>query len=146
MLRPARHRPRALGLDLLRQRIRRGACVRALGQRRQRHVPIGQLGRGNELTLAAVPLGQHLGRGRTAEDAWVDEAGEFDVGQVAGGAVDAFKVPDCFCAIMKKIKNLSISPGKEGGKSGPGFNRSSPTLKDTARLRNHHHSPWERRR
>jgi hypothetical protein len=28
----------------------------------------------------------------------VDEAGEFDAGNVAGGAVDTFEVPDCFCS------------------------------------------------
>jgi hypothetical protein len=29
----------------------------------------------------------------------VDEAGEFDAGDVAGGAVDSFEVPDCFGSV-----------------------------------------------
>jgi hypothetical protein len=31
----------------------------------------------------------------------VDEAGEFDAWDVAGGAVDAFEVPDCFGAVVE---------------------------------------------
>ena len=56
-------------------------------------------GGGDEFAFAFVPLGENLrGRG-AAEDARVDEAGEFDAGNVPGGAVDAFEVPDCFGAV-----------------------------------------------
>ena len=46
-------------------------------------------GGGDEFGFTAVPFGEDLGRGSTAEDAGVDEAGEFDAGDVAGCAVDA---------------------------------------------------------
>ena len=39
----------------------------------------------------------------------MDEAGEADVRNVAGGAEDAFKIPDCFCAA-----DLSEGNSEEG--------------------------------
>ena len=52
----------------------------------------------DEGLFAGVPGLEDGGRGRAAEDARVDEAGEFDAGDVPGGAVDAFEVPDGFCS------------------------------------------------
>ena len=55
---------------------------------------------GDEFAFAFVPLGEDFGRRGAAEDARVDEAGELDAGNVAGGAVDAFEVPYCFSAVQ----------------------------------------------
>lgn len=56
-------------------------------------------GGGDEFAFAFVPVGEDFGRRGATENARVDEAGEFDAGDVAGGAVDAFEVPDCFGAV-----------------------------------------------
>ena len=93
-------RARALGANFVLERARRGACVHVLGLRRLGDDAL-EVGRADEVGLAAVPLGEDLRRGRAAEDARVDEAGEAQVGDVAGGAEDAFKVPDCFGAGME---------------------------------------------
>ena len=42
---------------------------------------------------ASSCLREHLGGGRAADDAWVDEPGEFDVRDVSARAEDAFEVP-----------------------------------------------------
>jgi hypothetical protein len=68
-----------------------------VGQRRQGDLTVQLVG-ADELALARVPGGEDLGGRRAAEDARMDEAGELDVGDVARGAVDALKVPDCLCA------------------------------------------------
>ncbi len=74
-----------------------GQGQNSLGNARKSDVTVERV-RGDQLGLARVPILEHLcGRG-AAENAWVDEAGKFDVGNVAAGAVDAFKVPDCFGA------------------------------------------------
>jgi hypothetical protein len=52
----------------------------------------------DQAAFALVPSCEDFGGGRAAEDAWVDETGEFDSWDVAGGAVDSFEVPDCFCS------------------------------------------------
>lgn len=54
---------------------------------------------GDEVGFAGVPGGEDGGGGSAAEDAGVDEPGEADVREVAGGAEDAFEVPDCFGAV-----------------------------------------------
>lgn len=51
-------------------------------------------GGGDQFGFAAVPFRQDFGAGGTTDDSRVDEAGEADVGDVAGGAEDAFEVPD----------------------------------------------------
>ena len=51
---------------------------------------------GDELSFALVPLGEDFGAGCAAEDTRVDEAGEADARDVAGGAKDAFEVPNGF--------------------------------------------------
>lgn len=53
-------------------------------------------GGGDQFSFPPVPFCEDLGGGGTAEDTGVDQPGEFDAGDVAGGAVDAFEVPDCF--------------------------------------------------
>lgn len=50
-----------------------------------------------QLTLSAVPFCQDFGAGCAAEDSGMDQAGKSDVRDVAGGAEDAFKIPDGFC-------------------------------------------------
>lgn len=54
--------------------------------------------RRNQLALAFVPGLEDFGGRRTAENAGVDEPGELDVWDMSAGAVDAFKIPDCFGA------------------------------------------------
>ena len=75
----------------------RGAGVDVLGLGRLRDDAF-EFGGADEVGFAAVPLGEDLGGGGTAEDAWVDEAGESEVRDVPRGAEDAFEVPDRFGA------------------------------------------------
>jgi len=55
------------------------------------------------LAFAAVPFCEDFGGGCAAEDTRVDETREADVGDVAGGAEDAFKVPDGFCSVVASV-------------------------------------------
>ncbi len=50
----------------------------------------------DELAFTAVPFGQDFGGWGAAEDTGVDEAGEADVGDVAGRCKNTFKIPDGF--------------------------------------------------
>ena len=54
---------------------------------------------GDKFGFAPVPFCEDLRGWRAAEDAWVDETSELDAGDVAGGAKDAFEVPDCLCGL-----------------------------------------------
>lgn len=79
------------------------------GGKRQGDVSVELVG-GDELGFALVPGVEDFLGGSTAEDAGVDEAGELDVGDVAGGAVDAFKVPDGFgCGGVELVKEATLS-------------------------------------
>lgn len=69
-----------------------------LGQGRERNLPAGGVGR-DKLTLAAIPFCQYLCRRCTAQDTWVDEACEANMGDVAGRAKDALEVPDGFRSV-----------------------------------------------
>jgi hypothetical protein len=64
----------------------------------------------------------------------VDEAGEFDAGDVAGGAVDAFEVPDGFCS------RLALGTGKGCQDAGGWIRTVSGRSRQGSRLR----SPWRR--
>lgn len=59
-----------------------GASVHILRLRRLRDYAAAAVHGLDELALAPVPLGQHVGRRRAAEDARVDEASEADAGDV----------------------------------------------------------------
>ncbi len=74
-----------------------GASVDVLGLRRLRDDTF-EFGGIDEVGFAAVPLGEDFGGGSTAEDARVDETRKSEMRDVAGGAEDAFEVPDCFGA------------------------------------------------
>ena len=74
--------------------------------------------RGDEFAFAFVPVGENFGGRGAAEDARVDEAGEFDAGDVAGGAVDAFEVPDCFGAVGGVVSDVEKRGGGYGYASG----------------------------
>lgn len=97
MLWAARYSPRALFAYLFFELAGRGASVDVLGLRRLRDDTF-EFGGANEVGFAAVPLSEDLGRWSTAEDARVDETGESEMRDMAGGAEDAFEVPDCFGA------------------------------------------------
>ena len=86
---------RALLADFVLERAGGRAGVDVLGLGRLGDDAL-ELGRADELGFAAVPLGEDFGGGGAAEDAGVDEAGESQVRDVAGGAEDAFKVPNRF--------------------------------------------------
>ena len=104
VLGPARDGACALCADLFRELGGRGAGVYVAWLRRLCHVAAG-VGVGaflDEGALASVPLGEQLGRGRAAQDARVDKAGEADAGDVPRGAEDAFKIPDGLCAVRRK--------------------------------------------
>lgn len=102
VLRPAGDGACTLGANLLGELGGRGAGVHVARLRGLRDVAAGVGVRAllNQGALAPVPLGEQLGRGGTAEDARVNEAGEADAGDVARGAEDAFKVPDGLCAVQ----------------------------------------------
>ena len=48
----------------------------------------------DQLAFAPVPLGQHLCRGRTAQNARVNQAGESHAGDVTARTKDAFEIPN----------------------------------------------------
>lgn len=56
-------------------------------------------GCGDQFLFPPVPFREDLGGGCTAKDTGMDQTGEFDAGDVTGGAVDAFEVPDRFGSI-----------------------------------------------
>lgn len=94
MLRPSRNRPRTLFAHFLRKSSITRTSMRTERLRRQRNIATFQLRRGNQLTLALIPRREDLGRGRTPQNTRVNKPCEFDMREVAGGAVDAFKIPD----------------------------------------------------
>ena len=101
MLRAAGYGARAFLADLVFYAAGAAAGVHVLG--------LGRLGddfmeilRGvgaDELAFTTVPLGEDFSGGSAAEDAGVDEAGEADMGDMAGGGKNAFEVPDGFGAV-----------------------------------------------
>lgn len=107
MLGPARHGAGALLADLLGRGGVAGTDMYGLGFRRQRHVAALEMldvrALGDQLTLAVVPDLEDFGGRRTAEDSRVDQAGEAYAGDVAGGAVDAFEVPDGLSSVMSSV-------------------------------------------
>ena len=60
-----------------------------------------EFGCADEVGFATVPFGQDLCGGSTAEDARMDETGESQMRDMAGGAEDAFEVPYCFSAVIQ---------------------------------------------
>ncbi len=62
-----------------------------------------ELAGSNEFALTLIPGLEDLGRRGAAEDSWVDEAGEFDVGNVPRGTVYAFKIPDS----LRTVREIS---------------------------------------
>ena len=95
MLWAAGYRPRALFAHLFFKIAGCGASMDALGFRWLRNDTL-KFGGADQVGFAAVPLSKDLGRGSTAKDARVDETGESYMRDMAGGAEDAFKVPNCF--------------------------------------------------
>lgn len=107
MLRPSRNRPSPLFTNLLLQLRIRSAGVHVNRLRRLRDVAVELVGR-DELALARVPGVEDLGGGGAPQDARVDEPGKFDTGDVSRGAVDSFKVPDCFCPFFLRSRVLAL--------------------------------------
>lgn len=97
MLGAAGYSPRALFAHFFLELARRGASMDVLGLRWLRDDTF-EFGGADEMGFAAVPLSEDLGGGSTAEDARVDETRKSEMRDMAGGAEDAFEVPDCFSA------------------------------------------------
>lgn len=97
MLWAAGYSPRALFAHFLFKLAGCGASVDVLGLRWLRDDTL-EVGGADEVGFAAVPLSEDLSGRSTAEDARVDETGESEMRDMAGGAEDAFKVPNCFSA------------------------------------------------
>lgn len=97
MLWAAGYSPRALFAYFFFELAGCGACVNVLGLRRLRDDTFEFRG-ADEVGFAAIPLSEDLGRGCTADNARVYETGESEMRDMAGGAKDAFKIPDCFSA------------------------------------------------
>lgn len=102
MLRPTRNRARPLLADLLLDVGAGGAGVGVDGLRRLGDVAL-ELVSGDELALARIPGLEHVGRGRAAQDARVDQARELDVRDVSRGGVDALEVPYSFGATCVRV-------------------------------------------
>ncbi len=78
--------------------------------------------RRDEVALSAVPFSQHFWRRRTAQNTWVDQAGEAHAGDVAAGTVYAVKVPNGLGRLgvvlleetttVVAIKDTSEAPGR----------------------------------
>ena len=107
MLRSSRDSPRALVANLLLDVFGCAARVRILCVRRLCDIAAQVLVRFDELAFASVPGVEDFGGGSAPEDARVDEAGEADAGDVAGGAVNAFEVPDGFCSVCVRMSVFS---------------------------------------
>ena len=97
MLWAAGYSPRALFAYLFFKLARCGASVDVLRLRWLRDDTF-EFGGADEVGFATVPLSENLGGGSTAENARVDETREPEVRDMAGGAEDAFEIPDCFGA------------------------------------------------
>lgn len=92
-----RDRSSALLADLFLDVVRCAARVHIDGLGWLGNDSVHGIGR-DEFAFSFIPYCEHLGRWCTAENTGMDQAGEADVGNVAGGTEDAFKVPDCLCA------------------------------------------------
>lgn len=131
VLRATRDRAGALVADFLFDVVARGSGVHILGLRRLCDVAVHVRARFDQAAFALVPSCEDFGGGRAAEDAWVDEAGEFDAWDVAGGAVDSFEVPDCFCSGLVWVSPCELLLGEvlfsltAWGRSRPGIHLSS---------------------
>lgn len=100
MLWAAGYSPRALFAYFLFELAGCGTSVDVLGLRWLGDNTL-EFGGADQVGFAAVPLSEDLGGGSTAEDARVDETRESEMRDMAGGAEDAFEVPDCFSANQK---------------------------------------------
>lgn len=98
VFRTPRYRSRALFPNFLFQVSCRGARVHVLWLRGLCDRAVEVRVCGYELCFARVPGREDGGGGRAAEDARMDEAGEADTWDVAGGTEYAFEVPDGFGA------------------------------------------------
>ena len=131
VLRATGDRAGALVADFLFDVVARGSGVHILGLRRLCDVAVHVRARFDQAAFALVPSCEDFGGGRAAEDAWVDEAGEFDAWDVAGGAVDSFEVPDCFCSGLVWVSPCELLLGEvlfsltAWGRSRPGIHLSS---------------------
>lgn len=76
------------------------AGVDVLGVRRLSYIAAHVRTFRDELILATVPFCKDFSGRSATEDSWVNEAWEADVGDMARGAEDAFKVPDGFCSVV----------------------------------------------
>ena len=76
-------------------------------------------GRVHQFGLAAVPLLEQLVGGGAADQAGVGDAGETHAGDVAGGGVDPFKIPDRLGGLWEVVgeKAAAIFLGEDTGKS-----------------------------
>jgi hypothetical protein len=93
------NRPGAFLADALLGRVVGRSCMHVL-RLRWLSDDAGEGGCLDQLGFPPVPLGEDLMRRGTAEDSWVDEAGEADAWDVARGAKDAFEVPDGFGPVL----------------------------------------------
>lgn len=93
--------------DLLLDIVSCAAGVDVLRLRRECDFPAHVAALLDQLAFAVVPgLEDFVGR-RAAQDTRVDEPGEPDAGDVAGGAVDAFEVPDGFGSTLTTNKSVT---------------------------------------
>lgn len=115
MLRATGDRTRALASDpLLDARIGLVASVAVGRLRRLSNDAVKGIG-GDKFALALVPSFEDGGGRRAAENPWVDEAGEADVGNVSGGAEDTFEVPDCLCTRSGGVSRWLMGTKRRNG-------------------------------
>lgn len=99
MFRSARNCPCSFFSDLLFDLIGAAAGVDRGRQGRKGNDSVFGKCRGlNQFLFAAVPLCEDFRAGCAAKDSGVDQASKLDARYVTRGAVNAFEVPDGFCA------------------------------------------------
>jgi hypothetical protein len=104
-----RDRPGALLSDLLLDVVKCAAGMHIDGLWWLGNNAVHGVGR-DEFSFSSVPFGEYFGGWCTAQNARVDETGEADMGDVAGGTEDAFEVPDCFCSTSLSAGDCDEAP------------------------------------
>jgi len=128
MLWPARYSPSTFLANLLLDIIACCTGVDVLRKWRKRDGFVEVRVLGDEGAFAVIPGLEDFGGGRAAEDARVDEASELDAGDVAGGAVDAFEVPDGFGSVGQLVA-VMVSHQEESELTASGIRRPGSLLR-----------------
>jgi hypothetical protein len=89
-----------------------------------------EIGCRDQFAFTTIPFSEYFSRGSAAQNSRVDEACEFDAGDVSGGAIDALKVPDSLGPTEASVL-MSYPDGQDmlstrGGNAHPRSRRHCP--------------------